>query len=119
MRELDSRGEIRFRIAELAEARDNRIDLGTLARQRPVAVDVTRRIFGREQGVEFRETRAQLVELGAKRLFHAGPRSEDYESPSGTRAIDGARRGSFDYGDTRSSATATRSCRYGSDPGSD
>ena len=72
------RGEVRLRLAELAEARDDRIDLGVLARQRPVAVHVARRILGREQRVELREARAQLVELACAARVSRGRGRRDY-----------------------------------------
>ncbi len=79
MRELDGSGQVGLRLREFAETRDHRSDFSALARQRAVALEVARRVFGSEQRVDLREATAQLVELGAQRKLH--PSGGDSDSP--------------------------------------
>ena len=62
--------EVGLRLREFAKTLDDRIDFGTLSRERTIAVHVARRIFGGEQMMELGEARFELVELKAERGFH-------------------------------------------------
>ena len=119
VRELDRRGEIRLRLAELAEARDDGIDLGALARQRPVAVDVARRILGREQA-----RRAPRDARSTGRAWCAAivSRGAEVGADYGVAAVRARSTGLAAEASTRRRPKQRGSDparRYGSDPGSD
>jgi hypothetical protein len=70
VRELDRGREIGLRLAELREARNDGIDLRTLARKLPIAVHVAGRVLGSEQRVELLQAGGKAIELGAKGELH-------------------------------------------------
>ena len=69
-RHLAGRGEVAFRPLVIAESRDDGLDLGPLAVERPVAIEVAHDLRRGEHGVELREAMRQRFELGAQRGFH-------------------------------------------------
>ena len=69
-RHLDRGGKIALGDLVLVKSRDDRRQIGVLLGQRAITIKIARDVFGAQEPIEFRETKAQLIKLGAKRILH-------------------------------------------------